>query len=119
MGIEDRVKRGLRAVTGLPGDPPPPRVRDAKGKVLEIGDEVLVVSPITEYRVAGIRPILAPGAPPSAMEVILVTKLHLVAARDSAIESLYQLRHAAEMNDGLFPGQGEPTSPLVGDEPKV
>lgn len=94
-----------------PGQAPPARVRDAAGKVLELGDEVLVVMPSCLMRVASIKPILAPGAPPNLMELVLVTRLAMGVPRDQGIENLYQLRHQAEIGDGAIEGQEEASSP--------
>lgn len=82
------------------------RVRDHLGRVLEIGDEVLIVSPAQLYRVASIRPVLDPGAPPNQMQVLLVTQLQLAIPRDSGVANLYVTRHQAEIKDS-FDFQGE------------
>lgn len=96
------------------GDPPPPRVRDAVNKVLEIGDEVVVITPKWLMRVAEIKPLLDPGAPPNAMSVVLVTRVMLVAPRDGRIEDLYVTRHQAEIGDhaiSLTPESQGPKEP--------
>lgn len=89
----------------------PARARDSVGRVLEPGDEVLVVAPTAVYRVAKIEPILHPGAPPNLMQVVLVTRLLLACARDGAIEDLYFLRHQAQIGDKAIEGAEQPAEP--------
>lgn len=81
----------------------PARVRDAAGKVLEIGDEVLVVLSKSLMRVAEIKPLLAPGSPPNAMLVTLVTRMAIAVPRDTGVEDLYVVRHQAEIGDNAIP----------------
>src|ERR1700682_483693 len=81
----------------------PARVRDAVGKVLEVGDEVLIVNPAQPMRVAEITPLMDPGAPAGMMVLVLVCKLQIAAPRDQAIDHLYVLRHQAEIGDGAIP----------------
>jgi hypothetical protein len=96
------------------------QVRDAVGRVLEVGDEVLVLTPKTLLRVAEIKPILDPGAPPNAMLVTLVTRMAIACPRDQGIEDLYFLRHQAEIGDGAIQGGGTQADdvdpPPAGDE---
>lgn len=82
----------------------PARVRDGSGKVLEVGDEVLVLSHKTLMRVAEIKPLLDPGAPPNAMIVVMVCQLQIAVPRDTGIEEVYVLRHQAEIGDKAIPG---------------
>ena len=97
------------------GQAPPGRVRDAVGRVLEVGDEVLVVMPTCLMRVASVKPILHPGAPPNLMELVLVTRMAMAAPRDQGIESLYFLRHQAEVGDGAIPTESPDAEPPLGD----
>jgi hypothetical protein len=85
----------------------PARVRDAVGRVLEVGDEVLLVVPSQTLRVASISPILHPGAPPNAMLLVLVAKASLGVPRDTSVQGLYFLRHQAEIGDQAIAGAGE------------
>jgi hypothetical protein len=96
MGIMSRLNPN--AVQGTA----PARVRDAIGRVLEVGDEVLIVNTSQLMRVATISPILAPGAPPSAMLLVLVAKAQLGVPRDTALENVYFLRHQAEIGDNAI-----------------
>lgn len=98
------------------GGAAPARVRDASGKVLEIGDEVLVVMPTSLMRVASIKPVLHPGAPPNLMKLVLVTRMALAAPRDSAVENLYFLRHQAEIGDGAIETEAPQVDPPPGDD---
>ena len=93
MGILERMNP--RHTLGAP----PARVRDAVGRVLELGDEVVVVTPKQIMRVAEIRPMLEPGAPKDALMVTLVTRMIIVVPRDQGVEDLYFLRHQAEIGD--------------------
>ncbi len=98
MGVMEKLNpRSQRnAATAMP------QVRDAVGKILEIGDEVLIVNPSCLFRVGEITPVMDPGAPPNTMLVTLVTRLALVAQRDHGVEHLYVLRHQAEIGDGAI-----------------
>lgn len=82
--------------------PPPAQVRDAAGHVLAVGDEILLVTPSVLVRVASIMPVLAPGAPPNTMELVMVARVGLGIPRDSGVEHLYRTRTAEEIKDGLF-----------------
>lgn len=81
----------------------PPRVRDAANRILEIGDECIVITPKTLMRVASITPVIErPGVPPGMMQVVLVTRLAILVPRDSGVEDLYFTRHQAEIGDGAI-----------------
>ena len=70
-------------------------------------------------RVAEIRPILHPGAPPHTVALVLVTRMQLAAPQGSNIEGLYFLRHQAEIGDRLFPAtetEAPDVEPPDGDE---
>lgn len=123
MGHAEDLKQRLMAVTGLAGGPQAARLRDASGRVLEIGDEILVLSPKTIMRVAAITPVLHPGAPKGTVQLTLVTRLAIAAPSDSGIEDLYFLRHAAEIGDekqwqegGGAQGAGQPAGDGQDDE---
>jgi hypothetical protein len=98
------------------GGAAPSRVRDASGKILELGDEILVVMPSCLMRVASIKPILHPGAPPNLMELVLVTRLQMAVPRDQGVENLYMLRHQADIGDGAIETSSPDGEPPVGDE---
>ncbi len=93
----------------------PARVRDASGKVLEVGDEVLCITPKQLLRVAEIKPLMDPGAPAGVMVLVLVCKLQIAVPRDQAIEDVYVLRHQAEIGDGAIPTEA-PEPPAVRDQ---
>lgn len=103
MGRDERNNNNDHKIhlTGLPGGPQTPRLRDAVGRVLEPGDEVLVVTPTQHFRVASVSPVLHPGAPPNTVLLTLVTRLAMGAPRDAAVEGVYFLRHASEIGDGM------------------
>jgi hypothetical protein len=101
MGIQSRRNPNVNLASA------PARVRDAVGRVLELGDEVVVILDKALMRVAEIRPMLEANAPPGAMMITLVSRVVVVAPRDQGIENLYRLRHQAEIGDGAIPGAGE------------
>jgi len=94
MGILERLNPKAQHFASAPA-----QVRDAVGHVLQLGDEVLVIIPKMLLRVAEIKPLLDPGAPPNTMLVTLVTRMAVACPRDRGIEDLYFLRHQAEIGD--------------------
>jgi hypothetical protein len=83
--------------------PAPPRVRDAVGRILELGDEVLVITPKFPMRVAEITPTIEqPGVPPGMMRLTLVAKLTTFVPRDTGVEDMYFTRHQKEIGDGAI-----------------
>lgn len=101
MGQQQRYKEGLGLGKVL--QTAPAQVRDAVGRVLEIGDEVLVTVPKFPMRVAACTPILeGPGVPPGLMQLTLVCRLAIAIPRDTRGEDLYFLRHQAEIGDGAL-----------------
>lgn len=113
MGRDERsnTNGSRRLVTGLPGGPQTPRLRDALGRILELGDEVLLAMPTVIMRVAAVRPILHPGAPPNTVAVTLVCKVEVAGTHDTGIENCYRLRHQAEIGDGAITGPEPPPPP--------
>lgn len=115
-------KRNPRALHFTPagGGAAPAQIRDALGRVLSLGDEVLAMTPACLMRIASVRPILHPGAPPNLVEVVLVTRMQMAVPRDQGVENLYLLRHQAEIGDGMIPTGPEAESPdgepPIGDE---
>ena len=101
MGIESRHNPNVHLAQG------PARVRDAIGKVLEVGDEILALTSKVVMRIASISPMMDPKAPPGAMLVTMVSRVVMVVPRDQGVEDLYFLRHQAEIGDGAIPGAGE------------
>ncbi len=98
---------------------PPARVKDAAGRVLDLGDEVLVLLPKMLMRVASIRPLLHPGAPRNSMALTLVCRVEVGVPRDSAIEDVYFTRHQSEVGDTFQVGpeaESPDAAPPVGDE---
>jgi hypothetical protein len=93
MGIASRQNPQVQLASA------PARVRDAVGRILEVGDECVVLANKIIVRVAEIRPLLEPGAPAGVMVLTLVTRINMAAPRDSGIEDLYFLRHQADIGD--------------------
>src|SRR6266851_1237164 len=112
MGIASRLNPTAAVGTA------PARVRDASNRVLEVGDEILVLTPKQIMRVASITPIMHPGAPPNMMLLTLVTKLAIAVPRDTGVEDLYFLRHQAEIGDKAIPGAEHEPSGADGPEPR-
>lgn len=105
MGIASRRNPNVALASA------PARLRDAVGRVLELGDECLVLTPKIIVRVAGITPLMDPGAPAGVMVLTLVTRIQMAGPRDGAIEDLYFLRHQAEIGDKAIAGAEEEQQP--------
>jgi hypothetical protein len=97
MGIQSRRNPNVQLAQG------PARVRDAVGRVLEIGDEILVLTDKAVMRVASISPMMDPQAPAGAMMVTMVCRIVLVAPRDQQVDNVYFLRHQSEIGDKAIP----------------
>jgi hypothetical protein len=97
MGIASRQNPTVGLATA------PARVRDAVGKVLELGDEAVILTNKMIVRVAGITPLLDPGAPAGVMVLTLVSRIQMACPRDGAVEDLYVLRHQADIGDHAIP----------------
>jgi len=109
MGIMQRLNPKAQVMAAAPA-----HVRDAVGKILEVGDEVVIIAPKCLLRVAEIKPLLDPGAPPHTMMLVLVTRLAIAVPRNQGIEDLYVLRHQAEIPG--TPAIPEDEAPPNGDE---
>lgn len=70
---------------------------EARGRKLEIGDEVLlsVPNPIY-YRVIDIRPVLDPKAPPGMMQIELGAAIHFFSPKGVPQREFIRVREAAE-----------------------
>ncbi len=87
----------------------PPQVRDHLGRVVGVGDMLLVSRPGGLVRVAQVTPLLHPGAPPNMMAVRLVGVIDLVVPRDSALEDVYRVAEAKELQGpASVGGDGQP-----------
>lgn len=100
------------------GQAPPAQLRDALGRVIEIGDEVLAVMPSCMLRVASVKPVLHPGAPPNLMELVMVMKLSVMVPRDTAMPNVYFLRHQAEIGDQAIPPESPERPEQANGEPE-
>lgn len=93
MGIASRQNPNVGLASA------PARIRDAVGRVLEVGDEVLAITNKMILRVAEIKPLLDPSAPAGVMVMTLVTRIQMACPRDQAVEDFYRLRHQSEIGD--------------------
>jgi hypothetical protein len=130
VGIQERFKKLINggAVAGTlvrPVNFAPPTVRDAINRVLEVGDEVLSVQPNHHLRVASIRPVTSPGAPPNLVELVLVSKVTVAVPSNASVDGLYLLRHQAEIGDGFLktigaePAEAAPVPPPAPTAPST
>lgn len=78
-------------------NPPAPEVRDHLGKILGVGDQVLINKNGLLARVAQITPVLDPGAPPNLMRVRLLAVIDVALPRQAALEDVYRTTPAAEL----------------------
>jgi hypothetical protein len=105
MGIQSRLNPNIQLATA------PARVRDAVGRVLEIGDEAVILTNKIIVRVAELAPLMDPGAPAGVMVLTLVTRIRMAVPRDQGIEDLYLLRHQADIGDNAIPQPPPAQSP--------
>jgi hypothetical protein len=114
-------KRNPTALKFTPGNghAAPPQIRDASGHVLDLGDEVLIVIPKMLTRVAHIRPLLHPGAPPNLMALTLVCQIQISVPRDTPLADVYRTRTAAQVGDGAGPVEAEEEPVEAEDAPTL
>lgn len=93
MGWNSRIKNNITAAISNQS----PVVRDLPGRVLEVGDEVILSAPLHTYRVSKVEPVRAPGAPANLMHLQLVSVIDLPAPRDQPMEGVIRVRTAAEI----------------------
>lgn len=105
MGIASRQNPNVHLASA------PARIRDAVGRVLEVGDECLVLTSKMIVRVAEIKPLMDPGAPAGVMVMTLVTRIQVAGPRDGALEDCYLLRHQADIGDHAIPEADQPQEP--------
>jgi hypothetical protein len=91
-----------RSLLGL-GATPLAQVRDDKGRVLQEGDEVVLMQPGGCYRVAMIQPVVDPRAPKGLVKLTLVARLEIVCPANGPIEGCIRVRTAEELG-GVGPG---------------
>lgn len=78
----------------------PASTRDARGRLLQEGDEVLLHIPGPIYfRVARVAPSLDPKAPPNAIHLTLTARADFVAIRDQANLEFIRVRSAEEITN--------------------
>jgi hypothetical protein len=110
MGIQSRRNPNVALAQA------PARMRDAVGKVLEVGDECVLLTNKMIVRVGEIKPLMDPGAPAGMMVMTLVTRINVVGPRDGGLEDCYFLRHQADIGDNAIAGAGqEPRDRAEGD----
>ena len=91
-----------------------PRARDAYGRVLELGDEVIVPKLMApRFRVQEIVPELAPGAPPNLVRITLGALIVLHAPADQPVGEFLRVRTAAEQ--GIAPPDQQPEEPVTSE----
>jgi hypothetical protein len=78
-----------------------PRTRDAYGRVLEPGDEIIVpkLSPV-RFLVRDVAPEMRMGFPPNLVRIALVATVEFHAPADTAVVDLIRIRTAAEQGLG-------------------
>ena len=117
MGHEARQNPGS---TEFPG---PTETRDARGRVLQEGDEIILSVPGPIYfRVAQITPVLDPAAPPGLLHVHVGCMLTFTAKRGAINREFVRVRTAEEAGPTQFklldaqpdPGGGR----VVGPDPR-
>ena len=114
-------KRNPTALKFTPGNghAAPPQIRDASGHVLDLGDKVLIVIPKMLTRVAHIRPLLHPGAPPNLMALTLVCQIQISVPRDTPLADVYRTRTAAQVGDGAGQQAEEVPAEETPEPPKL
>lgn len=120
--MSEHKRNPLAAQFGGP-KPPPAILKDALGKPLSEGDELMLVVNKTFMRVAALhRTLLAPGTPPNTMTLVLQTEVRLVVPCGAQIAECYLMRHQAEIGDGIIhdatQGEGAVPTPLEPLEPQ-
>jgi hypothetical protein len=79
------------------------QVRDDKGRVLQEGDEVVLMQPGSCYRVAMVQPVVDPRAPKGLVKLVLVARAEIVCQANQQIEGCIRVRTAEELG-GVGPG---------------
>lgn len=91
MGDVARLNPQSREYTG------PAVVKEARGRVLQEGDEIILSLPSPIYfRVAKITPVLDPTAPPGLLHVHVGSMLSFVAKRGQISREFIRVRSAEE-----------------------
>lgn len=97
MGHDARQNPGSAEYTG------PPETRDARGRVLQEGDEIILAVPGPIYfRVAQITPVLDPAAPPGLLQVHVGAMLTFGAKRGAINREFVRVRSAEEAGPSSF-----------------
>ena len=97
MGHEARENPGSLEFRG------PTDTRDARGRVLQEGDEVILAIPGPIYfRVAQITPVLDPQAPPGLLHVHVGCMLTFTAKRGAINREFVRVRSAEEAGPSTF-----------------
>lgn len=117
MGWADKWKR-TDSGKGLILNPTAsaPGAKDHIGRDLTAGDEVLILSPSTTWRIQLIAPVLEPGALPGLTRLTLVAVAHAVIPNGERLEGMYRLRVAGEL-EPQPEGQGEQQPPANDTKP--
>lgn len=98
MGRESRLNPFARHATAI--DTSEPVVRDSHGRVLQVGDEILLASNApTLYRVHSVERHSAPGLPPNLMLVRLITTIELLTPRDQPTQEILRVATAEELTE--------------------
>lgn len=109
MGWADKFRR-TDSGKGLILNPtaPAPGAKDHSGRELGAGDEVLILSPSTTWRIQALTPVLEPGAPPGLTRLTLVAVAHAVISNGERLEGMYRLRTAGELEPPPAEGEAAP-----------
>jgi hypothetical protein len=77
-----------------------PCVRDGRGRVLQIGDEIIVPGAPALYYVNKIERVVDPGLPPNLMDVLLVGTMRVRVPRDMPAQEIIRVMSAEERKPG-------------------
>jgi len=95
-----------------------PNARDAYGRVLAPGDEVIVPKLMApRFRVQEIAPELAPGAPPNLVRITLGAMIVLHVPADQAVGEFIRVQTAAEQGIGPTAPAQAPEEPATTEPP--
>lgn len=102
--------------------PGPPVTLEARGRVLQEGDEIILAIPGPIYfRVAQITPMLDPSAPPGLLQVHVGCMLTFTAKRGAVNREFVRVRTAEEAGPSAFKlldAQPDPGGTVDGPDPR-
>jgi len=92
----------------------PLEAHDSQGRVLGVGDEIVMLQPGFLFRIARVEPFTAPGAPPNLMKITLVSSTDLVVPRGASIDGILRTARYAELKPADAAEHGEQGKPEPG-----